>query len=271
VWDFSGDEALFFMAAGSAAIIGLIRWYAPLVRQRKLAVPHRYLLTFALLPLVAIVPTYAVLQTIADPVYVVGHIDYILLFLTGGVAWLMWWTRGLVLLGIETPVEAVANRNLASVFVIVGGMLGIGCVYAGSNIGGGPTIWTTLLPALVATLTLFALGGILERFTDTADAVAIDRDVATAVRTGTLFACVGVILGRAMGGDWSTWSETFMTFAVLAWPALMLTLGTAFANRFAAPTPQRPVPGVVAWGVVPAGLLVALTAAYLVALGGFGD
>jgi hypothetical protein len=208
-----------------------------------------------------------VLQTLADPAEVAGHSDYVTLFMIGAAAWIFGGTAALVLLGVEAPRGALERHNPASLAALVGGALGVTLAYAGSNIGAGPTIWTTLLPAFVATVTLLALGGVLELLTDTADAISIDRDDATGLRPGAVLAANGAILGRAMAGDWHDWPETFTTFARLAWPAVVLTLGVAVLNRALKPTPQRPRPPVATFGVAASAVIIVVGATYVAALG----
>jgi hypothetical protein len=268
MWDFSGDESLFFLVAAIGGVVGAWKWYAPLVvAARSTFTWGAGRAALALLPLPSLGVILIILNTLADPQFVVGHLDYIILFLVGGAAWIFWGTRMLVLAGIEPATMALERRNLASLLATAGGMAGIALGYAGSNVGGGPTIWTTLVPAFVATLALFALAGVLELLTDTADAITLDRDAATGLRTGAMWLANGAVLGRAMAGDWSDWSETFATFARLGWPALVITATVAMLNRVARPTPQRPTAPLYMWGVVPAAAIVFAAGLYVVSLG----
>jgi hypothetical protein len=267
VWDFSGDEQLFLCIAGIASMVGTWRWYAPLVLAHGPFAWASGRASLAFLPLPALMLVYVTLQTLADPAQVAGHADYVTLFMIAGAAWVLWGAAALPLIGLESSQDLLEHRNAASLVVLAGALAGITFAYAGSNIGAGPTIWPTLVPAVLATVTLFLLHGLLELLTDTADAICIDRDVATALRTGALVAANGAILGRAMAGDWHNWRETFGTFVRLGWPAVAMTIAVAILNRRFKPTTQRPAPPMLSFGLAPATLVVGAAAAYLVAVG----
>jgi hypothetical protein len=266
MWDFDGDEFLFLIVSAFFALAGLAAWYRSVLQVPWVPTRHRAVLCTA--PVVGLSIILAVLKSIADPVYVVGHFDYELLFLAGGMAWVFILGRlGTVLVGQPSLVDTLETRNPASVAVWAGGVLGVALAYAGSNVGYGPTIWTTIVPAAVATIAFFALGGVMELASNPAEAIAVDRDVACGVRVGALMLVNGAVLGRAMAGDWKGWHELFETFARLGWPAAVFTLVISTLNYVARPSPRRPKPGILAWGIAPATLLLACTAAYLVSLG----
>src|SRR5688572_9114815 len=94
-WDFSGDEAFFFFAAAIITIWGAFKWYLPLLRATRLGDDGSGRLLLAATPLVGLAGLYLVLSTWADPQSVVGHFDYILLFMAGGGAW-MWLTASAI-------------------------------------------------------------------------------------------------------------------------------------------------------------------------------
>jgi uncharacterized membrane protein YjfL (UPF0719 family) len=220
-----------------------------------------------LAPVVSLVLLMLVLQSLADPVYVVGHFDYTVLFLVGGAFWLFTASSAFALMGISTMDDAMRRRNPAAAIAVAGGVVGVTLAYAGSNIGNGPTIWTTLVPAFVATSALLALWLILELIGGSSEAITIDRDVASGIRLAAFLCCAGAILGRAMAGDWSDWDSTFREFVKLSWPALVLIPAMAMMNRRYAPTPQSPHPDPSKCGWTPALLMAGLTAIYLVYLG----
>lgn len=263
MWDFSGDEGFFLLAASIVSIVGAARYVAMVSLRRFVPTSFRAILIAT--PIVSLVPTFIVLNTIADPVNVVGHPDYILLFMVGGVAWIVVSVELIRLLGFDSVGALLERRNPASLAVTVGATLGVSLAYAGGNVGYGPTIWTTLIPAHGATATLFALGGILA--SDVSEAVTIDRDVATGVRTAALWIANGAILGRAMAGDFIDWSELWMTFFRRAWPALSLTLAMSAVHLIARPTPRRAKPSVREWGVIPGVVVLLAATVYVLSLG----
>ncbi len=266
MWDFSGDEVLFLVVAAVVALVTTVRWYYFVGRAKSFR-PSPSRLVLAFLPPTLVIVLITVLQTLADPVWVVGRLDYTLLFTAGGIAWMFVAAAASALMGVSVRDDALERGNVAAAVVVAGVMTGVMLAYAGSNVGNGPTIWTTLAPASVATLVLLAAWALLEGMTDTAEAITVERDLATGVRVGAFLACAGAVLGRAMAGDWYDWPGTFTEFARLGWP-----VGAAVAVMIALhhglrPTPARPIPSVVACGLVPAAALVAVTLGYLLALG----
>ena len=269
MWDFSGDEFLFFWAAAAVALVGTVRAGLMLIRTAPLRSNARPKLALAVVVAACLAGLWVVLRNWADPASVAGHFDFELLFIFGGIAWLLLAMRfGFPLMGLSVRDDAIERQNLAATVAACGGVIGVMLAYAQSNIGGGPTIWTTLVPALVATVALFAVwafaefvgGGISEN-------VTIDRDVASGVRLAALLVSAGAVLGRAMAGDWTGWPDTFVDFARLGWPALALAAIVAVVHRVCRPTPRRPRPGVFAFGVVPSAVLLAATGLYFLALG----
>jgi hypothetical protein len=148
-FDLGGDEWLFSFAAAASAIVLIITYYVPLLLISPIKRSSLHRLALACLPLVALIPTYVVLQRWADP-RVVGHLDYTILFMLGGGMWIFVASRFLEVLGISIRDDAIERDNLAALVAVWGILSGVGIVYALSNIGTGATIWTTLVPGFVA-------------------------------------------------------------------------------------------------------------------------
>lgn len=267
MFDFSEDEWVFMLAAIAGACVGAWRWYLTLLRVSPLNADTKSQVLLNLTPPASLVLLMIVLQTLADPVYVAGHLDYTLLFLAGGACWIFGASETFSLMGVSTRDDAMRRRNPAAAIAVCGGVLGVTLAYAGSNIGNGPTIWTTLLPAFVATTVLLAFWFILELIEGAYEAITLDHDVAAGIRLAAFLICVGAILGRAMAGDWFDWDSTFLEFVKLGWPAALLIPAMVMMNRKYAPTPQQPVPESGRCGLTPAVVMLGLTAAYLVYLG----
>jgi len=269
VWDFSGDEVVFLLVAAAVALIATIKWYYAIARTKILRASSARLL-LAIIPPVLLIVLLIVLQTIADPEWVVGRLDYTLLFTAGGIAWMFVAASAFAWLGVSAQDDALERGNVAAGLTIAGGMVGVMLAYAGSNVGNGPTIWTTLLPAFVAAVALLITWGLLESLTDTAEAITVERDAATGIRVGVFLACAGAVFGRAMAGDFDEqagYAGTFADFARLAWPAVALVPVMVVLHHVMRPSPTRPTPSIVIAGYVPAAALVALTLVYIVSLG----
>ena len=267
MFDFSGDESIFMFAASIVAVIGLLRWYLQVLRRSTLRYPARQRAALAAAPVGCLIVLFVFLRKWSDPQHVAGHFDYELLFLAGGASWLFLSAGAFGWLGLSWIDDAVERCNPAAVVAVCGAMLGVTLLYAYCNIGNGPTIWTTLLPALVATLAFLVVWLMEEAISDPAEAVTVDRDVATGVRLAAFLVALGLILGRAMAGDFYGWSDTWSGFLDLAWPALGLMLAAAAFDRVLKPTPANAAANLVTHGVVPGAALLFIAAAYLIYLG----
>jgi uncharacterized membrane protein YjfL (UPF0719 family) len=267
MWDFSEDETVFFGAALLCGGVSAGLWYSTMLRLSALQTDTRSRRLLCWTPVVALAVLLVVLQTLADPVYVAGHLDYTLLFMLGGACWAFVVPRLFTLLGVSATDDAMLRRNPAAAIAVAGGILGVMFAYAGSNVGNGPTIWTTLAPAFVSTAVLLALWLILELIGGAAEAITVERDTAAGIRLAAFLVSAGAILGRAMAGDWSDWNSTFSEFQSLGWPAALLVPAMIVMNRAYRPTPEQALPPVVRCGVQPAVVMLALAAAYLLYLG----
>jgi hypothetical protein len=132
-------------------------------------------------------------------------------------------------MGIGLRDDAIERHNSAASIVAMGAMVGHTFCYAGSNIGSGPTIWTTILPAIIASATLMALWLAVELTTHVSETVTIDRDLSSAWALGGFLALAGLNLGWAMSGDFEGWPETMVDFARRGWPAILLAVAAVFA------------------------------------------
>ena len=267
MFDFSEDEWVFLVVALAGACVGAWRWYFTLLRVSPLNADSRSQVLLNLAPPISLVLLMLVLQSLADPVYVAGHLDYTLLFLAGGACWVFGASEAFALMGVSTIDDAMRRRNPAAAVAVAGGLVGVMLAYAGSNIGNGPTIWTTLVPAFAATAVLLAFWFVLELIGGAYEAITLDHDVAAAIRLAAFLVCVGAILGRAMAGDWLDWDSTFLEFVKLGWPAALLIPAMVMMNRRYAPTPQQTHPEPGTRGLTPAVIMLVVTMAYLVYLG----
>ena len=71
-------------------------------------------------------------------------------------------------------------------------------------------------------------------------AVRLDRDGPSGIRLAGLFAAWGMILGRAVAGDWESTRRTWTDFAAHAWPVLAFLIVAASVERMLRPTLERP-------------------------------
>ncbi len=166
---------------------------------------------------------------------------YMFFYMVFGAAWLAVAVRGLSLLGLSVRDDVVERGNRAAAWAIAGAMVALMLCFAGGNIGEGPGWWVVWFAAALATSALGLLWLLLVRLWPVADRITIDRDVATGRRTGLLFVSLGLVLGRAVAGDWHSAGQTVVDFGVVAWPALVLVVVAGLAER------RLPRAGALAW------------------------
>jgi uncharacterized membrane protein YjfL (UPF0719 family) len=252
MFDFDTGEWLFFGLA--AVVAGRRSWgyWNPILRTPRVGVQRVNRFMMAAWPLSGLVVTYIVVQTWGDA-KVRGHFDYVLLFLVGAVAWLGMADAAISVFGISSRDDAIERDNRAATVAVGSWLLGVSVVYALSNVGAGPTIWTTLAPACVGTIALIVayliiaiVGG------TTTDDITIDCDLASGLRLAGALLSAALILGRAGGGQWTSWTQTWIDLLRYSWPVWPLALLAGVVHRWLRPSPPCPRPNEFVCGVAPA-------------------
>lgn len=263
-----GDEVFALIAC---CILGgrfIFHWYGALLGVTPLAASFLQRLVLALVPLGCLVLVQFVLSRwSAHEVREGGEYDF--LFVAGGVAWLGFAATLARVIGVSARDDAIQARNPAGVIALCGVMIGATLCYAGANIGEGATIWMTFNPAVLATAVWFALWLALELTTAAADAVSIDRDLASSIRLAGFLISSGLVLGRAVAGDWHSWEQTVDDFITQGWPAAPFMLVAVLLQILWRPTPTTPRHPIVRRGAVPAAILVCAAVLYVLWLGPF--
>jgi hypothetical protein len=266
-WDFDGDELVFLLVASAVALGGAWRWYVRLwqtVGFRR-STEIRWALSAA--PAVGLLPVSIVLSRWADRREVVGHADDQVLFLAGGAVWLWGTAAATSVFGISPIDDAIERANPAAACAVCGALWGSMAIYSGANVGSGATIWTTLVPALVATSVWLVLWALVEAISSVSESIAVERDLAGGIRHGGWLLASGVVLGRSVAGDFVSWEGTFADMGRTAWPAIPLAMGAVALHLRLRPTPAVPHPKLISAGILPAVFFVALAGGYLVELG----
>lgn len=266
-WDFDADEGFFFFLAAIVAVIGLVRWYLLILCRCRSTHCGSIRASLAIVPIFSGAALWFVLNHWADPKYVLGQLDYQLLFLCGGIACLWCIRCALPIFGIDPRDDAIERCNPAAAIVVSGAMLGATAIYAGSNVGSGPTIWMTIIPALLATAAWLGIWMLVELISTLSESIAIDRDVATGTRHAAFLLAGGLMLGRTTAGDWTSWRETFASMLLLAWPVVPLAILAAIVGRISRPSKDQPEPSWLKNGLLPGTSFILLAVGYIVALG----
>ena len=262
----SGDEIVVLIASGGAAVVCWGAWYISpaLVRRMGRAGAERRLLQ--LTPPAAAALLWVVLRN-ASSFDVRDDPRYLTFYLLLGAAWVGLWIRWVGLTGVSTRDDVVERANGSAAIAVAGAMLAITLCYAGGNIGSGPGWWVVVFSAALATVTLFAVWMLLELATGVSDVVTVDRDPSAGLRLAAFLVACGLILGRAVAGDWESADATIRDFGNAAWPVILLTITAAVIERAARPTAASPRPAIVVYGAVPALLYVGGAAYQVMRLG----
>jgi hypothetical protein len=212
-------------------------------------------LVFLMLPLSAIL-IFGLLRTLASH-DVREDRRYLTMYTAMGLLWVPLATR-FFLPGISLRDDFYERGNASAGYAAVGFMVGSLLCFAGGNIGDGPGWWVVVFCAIIANTTLWALWLTAARFTRAVDLVTIDRDPALGMRLGGFFLACGLVLGRAVAGDWISLDATLRDFGRKAWPALILMVVYIGAERFSRARYHRDEQALFGRGVVPALFYVTL-------------
>ena len=265
----SGDENLLLFASAILALLAWGVWYTWLLRVPRLGthLRPRRLLTFA--PVLCAALLYIVL--VAASAHDVRDSEiYLTLYLVFGFAWVGVGAHALRLLGLSARDDVVERDNESAALAIAGALVALTLCFGGGNIGDGPGWWVVLFSAVLATGTLALLWYLLDRSTALADQITIERDPAAGLRLAGFLVAAGLVLGRAVAGDWLSAPATVRDFALAGWPVLPLLVLAIAIDRATRITPERPQSSLAWHGAAPALGYIALVAVHLVGLGPVG-
>lgn len=260
------DEGAVFALSGTLAVITWAVWIVALFRVPKMQRQRAGRPLLFIAPLIALALLFLVLKTAAASDVRDSGL-YLAFYMVMGSAWIGISVRLIGIMGIS-PRDDVAERgNAAAAYAGAGAVIAISLCFAGGNIGDGPGWWVVVFSAALSTGVFYLLWLFFEGQASISDAITIDRDPASGIRlAGFLIGC-GVILGRAVAGDWESAAGTVHDFAVVAWPVIVLFLAAIAVERITRPTPSRPLPPVATRGALPAIGYIAASLLYVVSLG----
>ena len=262
----SGDELVISFCSMVVAGLTWGAWYAQprWIRTLRPAATARRLLDIA--PVLSAAVLLGVLKVLSAH-DVRDDIRYLGLYFLLGAAWVGLAAFCIPVSGISTRDDVMERDNASAAWVIAGAVLGITLCFAGGNIGDGPGWWVVVFSAGLATVGLFVAWLLLEAFSGVSDTVTIDRDLSAGIRVGAYLVACGLLLGRAVAGDWVSARATLRDFSENAWPVFVLLAIAVLVERVARPTHARPVPAVFANGIVPALIFLAGAGMHVLRLG----
>jgi hypothetical protein len=189
-------------------------------------------------------------------------------FLTAvGFGWLLIATKLFALFGFSLRDDAVERKNKPALVALCAALFGVALTYIGGNLGEGPSYWNNFYSAGLATGGLFGLWLALELTAKVSISVVEERDMASAVRLCGLFLAMGLILARAVAGNWHSSEETFHDFIHDGWPAGLLCVLAIPIEWITRPNRRRPFPSWTTAGLLPAGAYMLLALGWLWHLG----
>jgi len=259
----SPDENFVFILALCAGLVLWYRWGWVCGRVARFGARPRSRVLLWVAPLVCLSLLLLVLRTASaedvryDPVYLVFYAVL-------GIAWVGVAKIVLAPLGLSARDDVIERGNGAAAWAIAGALVGLTLCFAGANIGNGPGWWVVVFSGALATGCFLLAWVVLARMTGWADRITIDRDGAAGVRAAGFFIGAGLILGRAVAGDWQSASVTLLDFCRLSWPIFLLAATALVVEKMLPPAgPPLRVGAVRGWlpgtaYVVLAGALVAL-------------
>jgi uncharacterized membrane protein YjfL (UPF0719 family) len=247
----SGDEVVVLLASGFGAFILWGMWLHTHAGVGHAKFPRGSATVALVVPLVSAVILFVVLKT-RSSFDVQDSPLYLTFYMLLGAAWIGLAMRFTATAGISARDDTVERRNGAAAIALAGAMIGFTFAFAGGNIGDGPGWWVVVFAAGLATIALYLLWIVLDAATHVGDAITIDRDEASGIRLAGFLVAQGIVLGRSVAGDWISAGATVRDMAVAAWPSLILLGFAIMVERSFRPTPERPRPGVPAYGVFPA-------------------
>lgn len=194
---------------------------------------------------------------------------WVLYYAVMGAAWIGVGALLFALMGIHPRDDVAERRNSAAALAIVGAIVGLSAAFAGANFGDGPGVSVVAISALLSMGTLLALWVAISLFSNAIEAITVERDLPRALRVALLLAACGVVLGRAVAGDWVDLGGTFADFAEVAWPVLPLTGSEILVAKIMRPlagVPQVPLP-MFFRGILPGLVFMGLAVGYVILIG----
>jgi hypothetical protein len=260
-----GDEVFVTIVCIALGLATWIAYYGRWAQFSDYAQPKAArLLVFLMLPISGAL-IYWVLRTMASH-DVRKDWRYLMMYSAMGLLWVRIAPK-FFLPGISLRDDFFERRNASAGYATIGFIIASMLCFAGGNIGDGPGWWVVVFCALLANATLWALWVAAGHFTRVADLVTIDRDPAVGIRLAGFFIGCGLILGRAVAGDWTSLDATIGDFVRKAWPALVLLVVYIVCERFAKARYHRDEQAVLGRGVIPAIFYIALGAVAVLAQG----
>lgn len=222
-------ETLIFILSAIYTVYFLVKWYRPIFSVWPLgrAAPARTIM--GLLPFLCILITMFTLRVFAA-FDVVEDFYYVMFYILLGFVCLGYGIKHMEHgYDMEWRTDAIELNNTASIFPLIGGLLAVLLIYCGANIGDGPGWWCVLYAGGIGFFIFIKATKFFVSATNASENITVLRDKGCGIRFGALLLSLGIILGRASGGDWYNWLDNYyegLLYTILdfyvAWPGVLL-------------------------------------------------
>jgi uncharacterized membrane protein YjfL (UPF0719 family) len=184
-----------------------------------------------------------------------------------GAVWLIFSTKLFSWLGLSFHDDVVERRNPAALVALCGALMSVGVIYAGGSLGEGPSYFNNFFSAALGTVGLLLLWILIELGANVSRSITEERDLASGIRICGFLLATGLLLGRAVAGDWHSEAATVRDLIHDGWPAMVLCVFAVVIEGFVRPSRRRPFPPWSSHGLLPALIYLAFAGAWLWHLG----
>jgi uncharacterized membrane protein YjfL (UPF0719 family) len=246
----SSDEVMVLVVSAVCAAICWGRWFSALVRTSPLlgGTGRRALLGGAA---VACAGLLWVLLRCFSASDVRDSNAYMILYEILGAGWVGLSAEMLARFGVRVRDDAIERRNDSAAYAVGGALIGLTLAFAGANFGNGPGWWVVVFAALLSTGGLLLAWLIVQVGSDALEAITVERDQAAGVRIACFYMACGLVLCRAVAGDWVSAVQTVADFVPLAWPVLVLAALEIAVGRLCRPAHPPAAGSLLSTGVIP--------------------
>ncbi len=226
----SGDEILVLIFSLILSVTVWGQWLRLCLSREDFGRATRLRVVGGFAPIIALTLIFYVLRSHAS-YDVRDDVVYLVFYLVFGCAWLALVTYYLAgFCGLSFRDDWLERGNSSAAALGFGVLLGSASCFAGANIGDGPGWGVVLICALLATGALLICWWLYNAMSNAMERILIERDFSSGVRLGSLLIAVGVIAGRSVAGDWTSWDTTIMDFTHHIWLVIPYTIAAGFLD-----------------------------------------
>jgi hypothetical protein len=166
-------------------------------------------------------------------------------------------------MGIGLREDVVERKNTGALLTLCAATIAVALIYCGGSTGEGLFYMENVFSVGLALVGFFIIWILLEVGAKISVSIAEERDLASGIRAGGFLLAVGLILARAVAGDWHSASATVHDYIRDGWPAAVVFGVALVAELLMRPNRHLRVPPWPVFGLVPALLYLAIAGGWL--------